>query len=93
MATRKKSENVKKVEKQIKELRKPTYVEKLELGSGEIYVGKLSQEDKFQLLIRHINVLKSHISLLTQCASIQAICLQELCKKQGIAIDKIINNK
>ena len=93
MATRKKSENVKKIEKQIKEMKKPVYLEKLELGGGEIFVGNLSEAEKYQLLIRHINVLENNISLLTQFSSMQAICLQEICKKQGIEIDKIINNK
>ena len=89
----KKSENVKKIEKQIKGIKKPVYVKKLELGSGEVFVGNLTDAEKYQLLIRHINILENNINLTTQFASMQAICLQELCKKQGIEIDKIINNK
>lgn len=88
---RKKSEAVKKFEKAVEEIKEPKYVDKLELGSGEVYVGNMSEADKYQLAIRHINILENNISLLTQFASIQAICLQELCKESGIEIDKIIN--
>lgn len=90
---KKKSESVKKFEKAVKEFKEPKFIDKLELGSGEVYVGNISDADKYQLLIRHINVLENNVSLLTQFVSIQAICLQEICKKQGIEIDKIINNK
>lgn len=90
---KKKSESVKKFEKAVKEMKKPVYVEKLELGSGEVYVGNLSEADKFQVLIRHIQVLEQSINMLAQCSSITAICLEELCKKEEIDIHKIINNK
>lgn len=90
---KKKSEQLKKYEKALEEMQKPKFIEKLELGSGEIYTGNLSDADKFQLLNRHINVLNNSVSLMTQFASMSAICLQEICKKQGIDIEKIINNK
>ena len=90
---KKKSEQLKEYKKKLKELQKPKFIDKLELGNGEIFVGNLSDADKFQLLIRHINVLENNVSLMTQFASMQAICLQEICKKQGIDIEKIINNK
>ena len=90
---KKKSEQLKEYEKKLKELQKPKFIDKLELGNGEIFVGNLSDADKFQLLIRHINVLENNVSLMTQFASMQAICLQEICKKQGIDIEKTINNK
>ena len=89
----KKSTQLKKNEKTLKEQQKPKFIDKLELGNREVYVGNLSDADKFQLLIRHINVLENNVSLMTQFASMQAICLQEICKKQGIDIEKIINNK
>lgn len=88
-----KSKQLKEYEKTLEEMQKPKFIDKLELGSGEVYVGNISDADKFQLLIRHINVLENNISLMTQFASMQAICLQEIAKKQGIDIDKIINNK
>lgn len=88
-----KSTQLKKYEKALKELQKPKFIDKLELGNGEVYVGNLSDADKYQLLIRHINVLENATNLITQFNSMQAICLQELCKKQGIEIEKIINNK
>ena len=88
---KKKSESIKKFEKAVKEIKKPVYIEKLELGSGEVYVGNLSEADKFQVLTRHISILEQNISMLTQFASIQAICLEELCKEKGIDIHKVIN--
>lgn len=89
----KKSTQLKNYEKALKELQKPKFIDKLELGNGEVYVGNLSDADKYQLLIRHINVLENAINLMAQFNSINAICLQEICKKQGIDIEKIINNK
>ena len=91
MATKRKSKSLKMAEEALKKMKEPVFVEKLELGEGEVYTGNLSEADKYQLLIRHINVFENNLSLCTQFASIQAICLQELCKKQGIEIDKIIN--
>lgn len=90
MAT-KKSKSLKMAEKALEEMKKPVFVEKLELGEGEIYTGNLNDADRYQLLIRHINILESYIKNCAQFTSIQAICLQELCRKQGIEIDKIIN--
>lgn len=90
---KKKSEQLKEYEKALEEMQKPKFIDKLELGNGEIFVGNLSDADKFQLLIRHINVLENNVSLMTQFISMSAICLQEICKKQGIDIEKIINNK
>lgn len=88
---KKKSEAVKKVEKQIKEMKEPVFIEKLELGGGEVYVGKLSQEDKYQLLTRHINIIEQRLNLIAQFSDICAICLEEICKEKGIDISKIIN--
>ena len=45
------------------------------------------------MLVRHINVLEQRLELIAQFTSIAAICLEEICKKQGIDIDKIINKK
>lgn len=93
MARPKKSEAVRKAEEAIKEAKAPKIVEKLALGGGEIYVGKLSNEDKFQLLIRHVQIIENALNMIAQCGSITAICNEELCKKQGIDIAKIINKK
>lgn len=87
----KKSKSVKMIEKKLEEMKKPIFVEKLELGGGEVFVGNLSDAEKYQLIIRHINVIENNINLLTQFASIQSICLEELCKEKGIDIHKIIN--
>lgn len=91
MVKGKKSKGVKQIEKQIKEKAKPVYIDKLELGAGEIYVGNLKDEDKFQLLSRRMamqeNILHQALLLLSNCT----ICLQEIAKKQGIEIDKILN--
>lgn len=86
-----KSKQLKEIEKKVEEIKEPVYVDKLKLGSGEIYVGNLSDADKFQVLTRHINILEQRLELTTQFASICAICLEELCKEKGIDIHKIIN--
>lgn len=91
MVKGKKSKVVKQVEEQIKEKAKPVFIKDLELGSGEVYVGDLSERDKFQLISRRMamqeNILHQTLFLLSNCT----ICLQEIAKKQGIEIDKILN--
>lgn len=87
----KKSEAVKGMEKEIKEKAKPVFIEKLELGAGEIYVGNLSEADKFQLLNRRIVMQESLLTQMGYLLSNCTICLQEIAKKQGIEIDKILN--
>lgn len=88
-----KSEELKNYEKKLEEAKKPKIVRKLELGDGEVYLGELTNKDKYQILVRHINVLEQRLELIAQFTSIAAICLEEICKKQGIDIDKIINKK
>lgn len=87
----KKSEAVKGMEKEIKEKAKPVFIEKLELGAGEIYVGNLSEADKFQLLNRRIVMQESLLTQMGYLLSNCTICLQEIAKKNGIEIDKILN--
>ena len=68
-------------------------IEKLELGENEMYLGNLTNKDKFQVLIRHLNLINNQLSMLNRQQAITAICLMELCKEKKINIDKIINNK
>ena len=77
----------------MQEQEKPKIIKNLELGKGEIYLGELTNKDKYQVLVRHLQVLENYNKLSTQFLSMMTICLQELCKKQGIDIDKIINGK
>lgn len=83
-----------KKEKLIKpkiEKKEPIYIDKLELGEAEAYVGNLSESDKYQLLVRHLNILET---TLNNCLLIQShicVALMELCKKNGIDIDKELN--
>lgn len=85
----------KKIMDEIKEkdakAKEPVFVDKLELGGGEVYVGNLSNEDKFQLLIRHISIMEQALQNTMFLASNLAVCLQEICKDKGIDIDKAIN--
>lgn len=71
----------------------PVFIKELELGDGEIYVGQLSDADKMQLLIRHINIMEQALNNTMFLASTCAVCLEELCKDKGIDIDKAINKK
>ena len=89
----KRSEELKKYEEKLEEAKKPKIINKLDLGDGEVYLGKLTNADKYQVLVRHINVLEQRLELIAQFTSISAICLEELCKEKGINIDKIINKK
>ena len=77
--------------KEIKKKKEPIFVKELELGEGEIYVGNLSDADKFQVLIRHINLLEGYIKQQAFLSSTAVICLQELCKKNKIDIESILN--
>lgn len=83
--------DVKKALKKLEEKKKPIFVEKLELGEGEIYVGNLPEADKFQVLVRHINLLEGYLKQLSALSSITSICLEELCKKNKIDIESILN--
>jgi len=85
------SEQVKKVKEQIKEMQEPKIIKKLELGSGEIYLGDLKNADKFQVLIRHIQVIEQYLSNLFTMVNTSTICLMEIAKKQDIKIDRILN--
>ena len=68
-------------------------VKELELGEKEIYLGELKAKDRYQVLIRHLNVIEGYLNAIANNGAIQSICAMELCRKQGIEIDKIINNK
>ena len=85
----------KKIMDEIKEkdakAKEPVFIDKLELGNGEVYVGNLSEADKYQLMVRHINIMEQALSNSMFLLSNIAVCLQELCKKNEIDIDKAIN--
>lgn len=83
-----KEEIKKKLEK-----KPPVFVDKLELGDGEVYVGNLKTNDRWQLLNRRINILESGISYLTNVNTQLLIVLKEIAKQNGVKdIDKIINS-
>lgn len=85
----------KKIMDEIKEkdakAKEPVFIDKLELGNGEVYTGNLSDADKYQLIIRHISIMEQALSNSMFLLSNIAVCLQELCKKNEIDIDKAIN--
>lgn len=73
--------------------KQPIYIDKLELGEGEQYVGGLSNEDKFQLIARwngRLQVILSQMALL-----LNSMCLiqYEIAKKQGIDIEEVLDGK
>lgn len=86
-----KSEQAKNIEKEINEKSEPIFVKKLELGAKEMYVGTLSNADKFQLLNRRLTIQENLLNQMGLLLSNCTICLQEIAKKQGIDIDKILN--
>lgn len=87
----------KKIMEEIKEkdekAKLPIFIKELELGEGEVYVGNLSDADKMQLLIRHINIMEQALNNTMFLASTAVVCLEEICKDKGIEIEKIINKK
>lgn len=87
------NKKAKEIIEKMKEQEEPKIIKNLELGKGEVYLGELTNKDKYQVLVRHLQVLESYGRLISQFTSMTAICLQELCKKQDIDIDKIINGK
>lgn len=91
MVEKEKSEAVKEVEKKMAEIKEPVIVEKLELGSGEVYVGNLSDADKYQLISRRMTLQENQLNQMAYLLSNCTICLQEIARKQGIEIDRILN--
>lgn len=93
MKVQTKNKAVKKAVKELEEKKKPIFVEKLALGEGEYYVGNLPEADKYQLMSRRMielsNLLQQTVLLLANVT----VCMQELCKKQGIDIDRIIDKQ
>lgn len=84
------SENVKKIEKELGKVtkKKVTRIKDLELQDGEIYCGRLTAEDKYQLLVRHLNNMSQLLNLIATFESQQTIILQKMAKEQGIDITK-----
>ena len=84
------SENVEKITKELKKAtkKKVTRIKELELQDGEIYCGRLTAEDKFQLIVRHLNNMSQLLNLIATFESQQTIILQKMAKKQGIDITK-----
>ena len=88
-----KNKAIKKAVKELEERKKPRFVEELALGEGEYYVGNLKEADKYQLLSRRMielsNLLQQTVLLLANVT----VCVQEMCKKEGIDIDRIIDKQ
>lgn len=88
-----KNKAIKKAVKELEERKKPIFVEELALGEGEYYVGNLKEADKYQLMSRRMielsNLLQQTVLLLANVT----VCVQELCKKEGIDIDRIIDKQ
>lgn len=83
-----------KVEKEVKEKKEPIIVDKLELSDGEMYLGKLSDQDKFQVLCRHLTLIEqiAQAGVNGQNLLLANIfyVLKAMAEKQGINVDKIL---
>lgn len=66
-------------------------IDKLEIGEKEVYLGDLPNEDKFQVLVRHLNLMNGYLSMIADNQAIQSICLIEMAEKQGINIRQKID--
>lgn len=88
-----KNEKLAEAIKKMQEAKKPEIVKELKLGDGEKYLGDLKNRDKYQVLARHLSSFEQKLDMTLQFESIMAICLEEIAKKQGIEIDRIINHK
>ena len=79
----------KKVEK-----KDPIIVEKLELGDGEMYLGELSEGDKFQVVCRHLDLLRqinqAGVNSMNMFLSYMFEILKAMAEKQGINVDKLL---
>lgn len=91
--TKKNKEAIDKAIKELEKKKEPVFIEKLELGEGETFVGNLTDAEKYQLLIRHINVLEQLLQRIDLNSNVSAICLMELCKDRSIDINAILNGK
>lgn len=49
--TKKNKEAIDKAIKELEKKKEPVFIEKLELGEGETFVGNLTESEKYQLLI------------------------------------------
>ena len=80
--------------KRIKEAEEVKVIKKLELNKGETYLGELNNKDKFQVLCRHLTVLEqigsAQANGLTSMFAQMLLIIQEMAKKQGIDVDKIL---
>lgn len=80
--------------KRAEEVEENKIVKKLELNKGEMYLGELTNKDKFQVLCRHLTVLEqigeAGRNALTGMMSEMLLLMREMAKKQEIEVDKII---
>lgn len=86
-----KNENIEELKQNIEEGEKVKILEELELQKGEVYLGKLNDGDKFQVMLRHLQVIEQSLFALANgqnllLTNIQTI-LEGLAKKQGIEIE------
>lgn len=81
----------KKLENQKKE---PIILKELELNDKEIYLGELKDGDKFQILCRHLDLLRqinqAGVNSMNMFLSYMFEILKAMAKKQGVDVKKIL---
>lgn len=94
---KKNEELTKKLAEEIEKKKKPVIVEKLTLDDGEMYLGELPDKDKYQVLIRHLHSIDTHICQGANSSALLLsnifLVLKEMAKKQGIDVKNIVDKQ
>lgn len=74
--------------------KEPIILKELELNDKEIYLGELKDGDKFQILCRHLDILRqinqSGVNSMNMFLSYMFEILKAMAKKQGIDVKKLL---
>lgn len=86
-----KSEDLEELKKNIEEGEAVKVIKELELQKGETYLGELKDGDKFQVLLRHLQVIEQSLFALANGTNLMLSNIQTLletfAKKQGLKIE------
>lgn len=81
-----------KLEKENK--KEPIILKELELNDKEIYLGELKEGDKFQIICRHLDILRqieqAGVNSTNMFLSYMFEILKNMAEKQGIDVKKIL---
>lgn len=74
--------------------KEPIILKELELNDKEIYLGELKDGDKFQILCRHLDILRqinqAGVNSMNMFLSYMFEILKAMAKKQGIDVKKLL---